>query len=198
MKKDRDFREKSDAVRRGKGFVGQRGGDETLTPQQIALRKEKGTSLILTVRGPSANRPECHEPLGRSRSIGRGHPLLGTRETWAAPFEPRQVLHDAASPAPQRKLSDGIKFSQEVRPERVTTNRASILYQIITITSLAPRRRPPLIILSLCSVYLEHDTPLPVHQSQIVVSSIYIVPMPPSPSPSTAQSALGFYMSGYC
>jgi len=37
MKKDRDFREKSDAVRRGKGFVGQRGGNETLTPQQIAL-----------------------------------------------------------------------------------------------------------------------------------------------------------------
>ena len=86
MKKDRDFREKSDAVRRGKGFVGQRGGDETLTPQQIALRKEKGTSLILTVRGPSANRPECHEPLGRSRSIEGGHPLLGTRETWAAAF----------------------------------------------------------------------------------------------------------------
>lgn len=37
MRKDRDFREKSDAVRRGKGFVGQRGGNETLTPQQIAL-----------------------------------------------------------------------------------------------------------------------------------------------------------------
>ena len=37
MKKDRDFREKSDAGRRGKGFVGQRRGNETLTPQQIAL-----------------------------------------------------------------------------------------------------------------------------------------------------------------
>lgn len=37
MKKDRDFREKSDAARRGKGFVGERGGNETLTPQQIAL-----------------------------------------------------------------------------------------------------------------------------------------------------------------
>jgi len=37
MKKDRDFREKSDAARRGKGFVGQGGGNETLTPQQIAL-----------------------------------------------------------------------------------------------------------------------------------------------------------------
>src|SRR5271157_2492330 len=105
MRKDRDFREKSDAVRRGKGFIGQRGGNETLTPPQIALRKEKGTSRILTVRGPSANRPECHEPLGRSRSIGRGHLLFGTREKWAATFEPRQALHDAASPAPKRKLS---------------------------------------------------------------------------------------------
>lgn len=37
MKKDRDFREKSDAARRGKGFVAERGGNETLTPQQIAL-----------------------------------------------------------------------------------------------------------------------------------------------------------------
>src|SRR5271157_3683010 len=61
------------------------------------------TSLILTVRGPSANRPECHQPLGRSRSTGGGHPLSGTRETWAAPFAPRKVLHDVASPAPNRK-----------------------------------------------------------------------------------------------
>src|SRR5208337_4122399 len=65
--------------------------------------REKGTSLILTVTGPSANRPECHEPLARSRSIGRGHPLSGTRETWAAPFAPRKVLHDAASPLRKRK-----------------------------------------------------------------------------------------------
>jgi len=36
---------------------------------------EKGTSLILTVRGPSANLPECHVPLGRSRSTGRDHSL---------------------------------------------------------------------------------------------------------------------------
>ena len=37
----------------------------------------------------------------------RGHPLSGTRETWVAsfapPFAPRKVLHDAASPAPNRK-----------------------------------------------------------------------------------------------
>src|SRR5208282_3178685 len=29
--------------------------------------REQGTSLILTLRGPSANLPECHEPLGRSK-----------------------------------------------------------------------------------------------------------------------------------
>jgi len=39
MKKGRDFREKSDAARWGKGFVGQRGGNETLTPQQIVLSR---------------------------------------------------------------------------------------------------------------------------------------------------------------
>ena len=45
MKKDRDFREKSDAARRGKGFVGQRGGNETLTPQQIALAEATAIRL---------------------------------------------------------------------------------------------------------------------------------------------------------
>src|SRR5208337_2989424 len=65
--------------------------------------KEKGTSLISTVRRPSANPPECHEPLGRSRSTARGDPLAGTRESWAAPLAPRKVLHDAANPAPNRK-----------------------------------------------------------------------------------------------
>ena len=59
-------------------------------------------------------------------------------------------------------VANGIKFSQEVRPERVTTNIVCILYHIITIHPLAPRRRPPIIILSLCSVYLAHNTPLPV------------------------------------
>src|SRR5271157_531334 len=37
---------------------------------------------------------------------GRGHPLSGARETWAAPFAPRKVLHDAASSAPKRKRPD--------------------------------------------------------------------------------------------
>src|SRR5208337_1558630 len=45
MKKDRDFREKSDAARRGKGFVGQGGGNETLTPQQIALAEATAIRL---------------------------------------------------------------------------------------------------------------------------------------------------------
>jgi len=37
------------------------------------------------------------------RTTGRGHPLTGTRGTWAGPFAPRKVLHDAASPAPKMK-----------------------------------------------------------------------------------------------
>ena len=69
---------------------------------------------------------------------------------------------------------NGIKFSQEVRPERVTTNIVCILYHIITIHPLAPRRRPPLIILSLCSVYLAHNTPSPFHQSQIVCKQHHV------------------------
>ena len=64
---------------------------------------EKGTLLTFTVRGPSANLAECHEPLGRSRSTGGGHPLSGTREKWTSPFALRKVLQDAASPAPNRK-----------------------------------------------------------------------------------------------
>src|SRR5208337_2682849 len=43
-----------------------------------------------------------HKPRKLVIGVG-GHPLSGTRETWAAPFAPRQVLHDAASPAPNRK-----------------------------------------------------------------------------------------------
>jgi endogenous inhibitor of DNA gyrase (YacG/DUF329 family) len=42
MNKDREFRAKSDAARRGKGFVGERGGNGTLTPQQIALAEATG------------------------------------------------------------------------------------------------------------------------------------------------------------
>jgi len=75
-------------------------------PRDLEGKREttdKGTPLILPVRGPSANRPESHEPLGRSRSIGGGHLLSGTRETWAAAFAQRKVLHDAASSAPKRK-----------------------------------------------------------------------------------------------
>jgi hypothetical protein len=45
MKKDRDFREKSDAVRRGKGFVGRRGGNETLAPQQTGLAEATAIRL---------------------------------------------------------------------------------------------------------------------------------------------------------
>jgi Protein of unknown function (DUF559) len=42
MNKNAEFRKKGDDARRGKGFVGERGGNGTLTPEQIALVEATG------------------------------------------------------------------------------------------------------------------------------------------------------------
>src|SRR5271166_4535698 len=96
---------------------------------------------------------------------------------------------------------NGIKFSQEVRPERVTTNRACILYQIITITPTRPSPPPSTnyLIIMFCVFGAQYPPPHSIKFKSSVSSIIYSAYAAKSFSlKSLRNSALGFFMSGYC
>src|SRR5271165_7522622 len=70
---------------------------------------------------------------------------------------------------------NGIKFSQEVRPERVTTNRACILYQIITIAPSRPSPPPSTnyLIIMFCVFRAQYPPPHSIKVKSSVSSIIY-------------------------
>jgi len=61
------------------------------------MRSRADSESLRVPQGPGASRESVVTVMN---GPGRGHPLTGTRETWAASLALRKVLHNVASPAP--------------------------------------------------------------------------------------------------
>src|SRR5271166_2580801 len=108
-------------------------------PQAASSLEKSGTpvhnSIFLTHHGPGG--PAMHRRISTTLNTLR-QDLAAKLGCDFIHHACRQAGHSWCDRCLLTPAANGIKFSQEVRPERVTTNRACILYQIITITPTRP------------------------------------------------------------
>src|SRR5271157_5735087 len=148
-------------------------------------------SPVMLIEGQRLDQPAFHA-LYEATPPGTRVELVG-----GVVYMPSPVGREHA----KAQVPNGIKFSQEVRPERVTTNRACILYQIITITPTRPSPPPSTnyLIIMFCVFGAQYPPPHSIKVKSSVSSIIYSAYAAKSFSlKSLRNSALGFFMSGYC